>query len=84
MGKVLAREWVRQGINVNVISPGYVRTELNSDWFDTDAGKRQIGGFPRRRLMDIDALSTPLLYLASDLSAGVTGTVVTIDDGQTL
>jgi len=84
LGKVLARDWVRQGINVNMICPGYVRTEINGDWFDTNGGARQIAGFPRRRLMEQNELDTMLLYLGSDASAGVTGSSVTIDDGQSL
>jgi len=84
MSKVLAREWARQGINVNTISPGYIRTELNTTWFDSDAGRAQIASFPRRRLMDISDLDLALLYLCSDQSRGVTGTDITIDDGQSL
>jgi NAD(P)-dependent dehydrogenase (short-subunit alcohol dehydrogenase family) len=84
MGKTLAREWANRGINVNVVCPGYVETELNSDWFGEEGGKKQVAGFPRRRLMeeaDLDAMS---LYLASDASRAITGSVFTLDDGQTL
>lgn len=84
MGKVMARDWVRQGINVNMICPGYIRTEINGDWFDTEAGAKQVARFPRRRLMEVGALDSMLLYLASDASAAVTGTAFTIDDGQSL
>ena len=84
MGKVMARDWIRHGINVNMLYPGYIRTELNSEWFDTEGGKRQIAGFNRRRLMEEHELDVPLLWLCSDLSKGVTGTMVTVDDGQTL
>lgn len=84
MGKVMARDWIRHGINVNMLCPGYIRTELNSEWFDTEGGKRQIAGFNRRRLMEEHELDVPLLWLCSDLSKGVTGTMVTVDDGQTL
>jgi NAD(P)-dependent dehydrogenase (short-subunit alcohol dehydrogenase family) len=84
MGKSLAREWANRGINVNVVCPGYVETELNSDWFHTDGGKAQIATFPRRRLMEADDLDAMLLYLASDASRAVTGSVFTLDDGQTL
>jgi len=84
MGKCLAREWANRGININVLCPGYVETELNADWFTEDGGKRQIAGFPRRRLMeatDLDAIAT---YLASDAARAITGSVFTLDDGQTL
>ncbi len=84
MGKVMAREWVRDGINVNMINPGYIRTEINADWFDTDVGAKQIARFNRQRLMPEGELDTMLLYLASDASAGVTGAAFTLDDGQSL
>lgn len=84
MGRIMAREWVRQGINVNMICPGYIRTDLNAEWFDTEAGARQIAKLPRRRLMKDSDLDISLLYLCSDASRAVTGTSITIDDGQSL
>ena len=84
MGKSLAREWANRGINVNVVCPGYVETELNAEWFATDGGKAQVAGFPRRRLMEADDLDAMVLYLACDASRAVTGSVFTLDDGQTL
>ncbi|WP_176593329.1 SDR family NAD(P)-dependent oxidoreductase [Sphingobium sp. EM0848] len=84
MGKVLARDWARQGINVNTICPGYIRTELSGDWFDTEGGLKQINGFPRRRLMEESDLDVALLYLCSEASRAVTGSSFTIDDGQSL
>ena len=84
MGRIMAREWVRAGINVNTVLPGYIRTELNADWFDSDGGKRQIAGFPRRRLMSDNQLDAMILYLCSDASAEVTGGEFILDDGQTL
>jgi NAD(P)-dependent dehydrogenase (short-subunit alcohol dehydrogenase family) len=84
MGRVLARDWARQGINVNSICPGYIRTELNSDWFDTESGQKQVARFPRKRLMDAGGLDAMLLYLCSDASAEVTGASFTLDDGQSL
>jgi NAD(P)-dependent dehydrogenase (short-subunit alcohol dehydrogenase family) len=84
LGRNLAREWVRSGINVNVIQPGYIRTEINGDWFDTEGGARQIAGWHRRRMMPTDALDPMLLFLASDASAHVTGSLIDVDDGQSL
>lgn len=84
MGRNLAREWVRQGVNVNVIQPGYILTEMAKDWFETEKGKQQIAGFQRRRLQPIESLTDPILYLCSDAAAATTGAVFTIDDGQSL
>jgi NAD(P)-dependent dehydrogenase (short-subunit alcohol dehydrogenase family) len=84
MTKSLAREWARQGINVNAICPGYIETEINSDWLADEGGKKMVARFPRRRVMPIDALDGIALYLASSASAHVTGGVFPIDDGQPL
>lgn len=84
MGKNMAREWVRQGPNVNILSPGYVDTELAGEWFSSPGGEKQIAGFPRRRLMAASALDETLLYLLSDESVAITGSDFTIDDGQSL
>jgi NAD(P)-dependent dehydrogenase (short-subunit alcohol dehydrogenase family) len=83
-GKTLAREWARAGINVNTVSPGYIRTAINDAWFDTEPGKRQIAKFPKRRLMGEEGLDAMMLFLCSDASEFVTGTNFVLDDGQTL
>lgn len=84
MGRSLAREWANRGINVNVMCPGYALTELNAGWFSEDGGKAQIASFPRRRLMDVEDFGAMALYLASDASRAITGSIFTLDDGQTL
>jgi NAD(P)-dependent dehydrogenase (short-subunit alcohol dehydrogenase family) len=84
MGKGMAREWANRGINVNVICPGYIKTELNAAWFDEEGGKKQIANFPRRRLMEEGDLDAMIAYLMSDASKSITGSVFTLDDGQTL
>ena len=84
MGKSLAREWARQGISVNVACPGFLETELNSDWFARDGGKAQVASWPRKRLMREDDLDPLLLYLGSDAAGAVTGASFDIDDGQSL
>lgn len=80
----LAREWARRHIAVNAIAPGYIETEINADWFATEAGKAQIDAFPRRRLMDADALDEALLLLAGPAARFITGSIITVDDGQSL
>lgn len=84
LGRQFAREWVRQGINVNTIQPGYIQTEIAGEWFQTEGGQRQIAGFHRRQLCPIEALDAPLVYFCSDASRHVTGAVLTVDDGQVL
>lgn len=84
MGRVLARDWARERINLNILCPGYIETDLNADWFGTEGGARQIGKWPRRRLMDGDALDSLIVMLSGEQSRFVTGSVFTVDDGQSL
>ena len=84
LGKQFAREWVRQGINVNVLQPGWVPTEINEKWFSSPRGQADIEALHRRRLLDSKPLEDMLLYLLSDRSAMITGATFTIDDGQSL
>lgn len=84
LGRQFAQEWVRQGISVNTIQPGYISTEIAGDWFDTEGGKAQIASWPRRRLTDVTALDEPMVFFASDASRQITGAHITVDDGQSL
>jgi len=84
LGRNMAREWVRQGVNVNTIHPGYIPTEIQGDWYQTEGGKAQIDGFHRRRLQDIESLDAMILYFSSDASRMVTGSDIVVDDGQSL
>lgn len=84
MGRVLAHDWARLGVNVNMIAPGYIQTEINDGLFETDYGQTLRASWPRRRVIDADALDGAVLFLCSDQSRQVTGSVITIDDGQTL
>lgn len=78
----LAVEWVRHGIRVNAIAPGYFSTEMNAGFFETEPGKAMIRRIPQRRLGELADLAGPLLLLASDAGAHMTGATVTVDGGH--
>lgn len=80
----LAREWARKGIAVNALCPGYIETDINAEWFRSEGGQKQIRGFPRRRLMEPTDLDAALLMLAGPAAGSITGSVITVDDGQSL
>lgn len=82
--RAMAREWARHRIAVNAICPGYIETELNSDWLNSEGGSRMIAGFPRKRLMRAEDLDATLQLLLDARAAYVTGSIITIDDGQSL
>jgi NAD(P)-dependent dehydrogenase (short-subunit alcohol dehydrogenase family) len=80
--QVLAMELARYGILVNALAPGYVETDFNRAFFQTDAGKALIGRIPLKRLGQAPDLDGALLFLASPASAYVTGAVIAVDGGH--
>jgi NAD(P)-dependent dehydrogenase (short-subunit alcohol dehydrogenase family) len=82
MTKSLALELARYEIRVNSLAPGYLETELNSEFWASDAGKAMMRRIPQRRLGSLQDLDGPLLLLASDQSAYMTGAVIEVDGGH--
>lgn len=80
----MAREWARNRIAVNALCPGYIETAINDTWWPTDGGQRQLKGFPRRRLMEASDLDAAFMMLAGPAASAMTGSVITVDDGQSL
>ena len=82
MTKAMALEWGRYGINVNAICPGYIETEINSEYFHSEGGKKLVDMLPRKRVgkpQDLDGL---LLLLAADESRFINGAIMTADAGM--
>lgn len=84
MGKALAKEWALKGINVNTICPGWIKTELNTEWLETPAGQALVESFPRKRVMEPADLTDITMFLLSDASRTITGGSFELDDGQSL
>ena len=80
--RALALEWARYGIRVNALAPGYIETDLNRDFFNSEPGQKMIRRIPQRRLGQADDLSGPLLLLASGLSDYMTGSTLVVDGGH--
>jgi NAD(P)-dependent dehydrogenase (short-subunit alcohol dehydrogenase family) len=80
--RALALEWARHAIRVNALAPGYIETELNAEFFASEAGKALLARIPMRRLGELADLDGPLLLLASPASRYMTGAVVTVDGGH--
>lgn len=80
--RALALEWARHGIRVNALAPGYIGTDLNREFFATPAGEALVKRIPQRRLGTPQDLDGPLLLLASDASAYMTGAVIDVDGGH--
>jgi NAD(P)-dependent dehydrogenase (short-subunit alcohol dehydrogenase family) len=80
--RAMALELARYDIRVNAIAPGYIRTDINNDFFATTAGEAMVKRIPQRRLGEPEDLDGPLLLLASDASRYMTGSVITVDGGH--
>jgi NAD(P)-dependent dehydrogenase (short-subunit alcohol dehydrogenase family) len=80
----MAVELARHRIRVNAIAPGYVETDINRAFFASDAGQAMIKRVPQRRLGTVADLTGPLLLLASEAGAHMTGSVVTVDGGHSV
>ena len=80
--RAMAVELAPYGIRVNAIAPGYIETDMNRQFFATQAGQRLIKSIPQCRLGQVEDLDGILLLLASDASRYMTGSIITIDGGQ--
>ncbi|PCD00516.1 SDR family NAD(P)-dependent oxidoreductase [Halopseudomonas pelagia] len=81
--KAMAIELARDKIRVNAIAPGYFRTEMNNDYFESEKGQQYIKEkVPMRRLGQLEELSGPLLLLASEAGSFMTGTIINVDGGH--
>ena len=81
--KSLAAEWAPHGVRVNALAPGYTKTEMSP--VDEPRFRRHwIEDAPMERYATPEELGPSLLYLASDASSFVTGSVLVVDGGYTL
>ncbi len=84
LARALAAELGSSGVRVNCIAPGIVETPLtepiknNPDWYNAYAAKSALG-----RWASADEMAGPIVFLASDASSYVTGTVLFVDGGWT-
>lgn len=82
--KSMALELARSRIRVNAIAPGYFSTEINGDFLAGPAGQKLLARVPMQRAGDLKELDVPLLLLASDAGAFMTGSIIVVDGGHLL
>jgi glucose 1-dehydrogenase len=83
--KTMAQELGAERIRVNSISPGAIRTRINSEaWSTPDAEKSLLKLIPYGRVGDADDVAQAAVWLASDASDYVHGATLYVDGGMTL
>jgi NAD(P)-dependent dehydrogenase (short-subunit alcohol dehydrogenase family) len=82
--RCLAVEWVRHGIRVNCLAPGYIRTDFSTEAL-ADARTRELilSKIPMRRMGEPEEVGPLAVYLASPASEFMTGQTIYLDGGQT-
>jgi 3-oxoacyl-[acyl-carrier protein] reductase len=80
--KALALELAFKGIRVNAIAPGWIVTDLNRDYLQSEQGAALKREIPIGRFGEARDLDGPLLLLVSDAGRFITGATVVADGGQ--
>jgi NAD(P)-dependent dehydrogenase (short-subunit alcohol dehydrogenase family) len=80
--QVLAMELARYGILVNALAPGYVETDFNRAFLQSEPGQKLIGRIPLQRVGRAEDLDGALLLLVSPAGAYITGAVIAVDGGH--
>jgi 3-oxoacyl-[acyl-carrier protein] reductase len=78
----LAREVGRVGVNVNSVAPGFIDTDMTRGLKD-EQRQQIVRRSALRRLADIDDVADAVEFLLGDKSKNITGTVLTVDAGNT-
>lgn len=82
--KAAALEYAKSGVRVNAIAPGYFRTDMNAASLDDpEIGPKMVRKIPLRRVGRPEEFGRLVVYLASPLADFATGTVFTLDGGET-
>jgi NAD(P)-dependent dehydrogenase (short-subunit alcohol dehydrogenase family) len=82
LAKAMARELGPDGIRVNCVTPGLIQTDITGGKLTDDMRREILKGIPLNRLGNADDVAGAFLFLASDLSAYITGAVIDVNGGM--
>lgn len=83
--RALALEWAKHGVQVNMLAPGYHRTDMTAEAYESERGNTWVlKRTPLRRWGETDDLLGAVVLLCSRASDYMTGTSITVDGGFTI
>lgn len=83
--RALADKWAPDGIRVNLVAPGFIRTRMTEvQRTDADYEKRLLKSVPMRRWGEPEEVAETVLFLASNRAPYITGQSIAIDGGLML
>ena len=82
IAKAMARELGPDGIRVNAVTPGLIQTDITGGLLTDEMRREILKGIPLNRLGEARDVANIYLFLASDLSAYVTGAVIDVNGGM--
>jgi len=83
--RTMAQELAMRKIRVNAVSPGAIKTPINTDaWATPEAERKLLKLIPYDRVGETRDIARAVVWLASDLSDYVNGTTLYVDGGMTL
>ena len=82
MTRSAALELARDNIRVNALAPGYIMTDLNRAFLQSEDGARLAKKVPMRRFAVAEELSAALIFLLDPQNSYMTGETLTIDGGM--
>jgi NAD(P)-dependent dehydrogenase (short-subunit alcohol dehydrogenase family) len=86
LSRSLALDYAARGIRVNVVSPGWTRTQLVEEWFARQSDPRAaessiLAAHPIQRIATPEEIANVVAFVASDEASAMTGTEVHVDGG---
>jgi NAD(P)-dependent dehydrogenase (short-subunit alcohol dehydrogenase family) len=81
--RTAAIEYGQQGIRINAIAPGFIRTPLGTDALTPEALQAMLATVPQARLGEPEEVAALVAFLASDDASNITGSYYTTDGGYT-
>jgi NAD(P)-dependent dehydrogenase (short-subunit alcohol dehydrogenase family) len=84
MTQCLAVEWAQHHIRVNAVAPTFIRTDSTKGWLENETSLNALlARIPLRRIGEPENVAEPVVFLASNAAALITGATLKIDGGWT-